>query len=92
MKWTLLTLEPLAFQCRSRTEFARRHPNAYSFAYRWGLLETICSHVEVKRNGYWTFERVLAERRKYTTLTEFKRGCGAAYNKAQIKKWLDLVK
>lgn len=41
------------------------------------------------KRGYWTYERVLRESKKYKTKAEFKAGCSTAYRLACNNKWID---
>jgi len=42
-----------------------------------------------KPNNYWDYDRCYQEALKYRSRGEFAKGCQSAYNKANLKKWLD---
>jgi hypothetical protein len=44
-----------------------------------------------KPNGYWTFERVQEEAKKYKTRKQFMQKSSSAYGKAHKMGWLDKV-
>ena len=43
----------------------------------------------MKTNGYWTYETCYEEAKKYSTRTEFCKGCGSAYEVARKNGWMD---
>ena len=43
----------------------------------------------IKPNGYWTRENCYSEAKKYSSRSEFKRGCQTAYYKALKYGWMD---
>ena len=42
-----------------------------------------------KPNGYWTYERVVEEAKKYETIMDFRNNSVYAYDVAKKNKWLD---
>lgn len=44
--WTFNNCEKHALDCKTKSEFMRKFPSAYSIASREGWVEKICSHME----------------------------------------------
>ena len=89
-KWNKETCYQEAKKYKTRNEFQKGSASAYHVArrnkwlddYTW--FERLC-----KPNGYWNYETCYEEARKYNTKTEFRNGCGGAYNVAKKHKWLN---
>lgn len=72
-----------------RSHFRSVSQAYYHAAKRYGWLDDVCAHMDVRKN--WNYEAVKEEALKYTTRTEFSRGSAGAYNRALKMKWLDDV-
>lgn len=72
-----------------RSHFRSGSQAKYHAAKRYGWLDEVCAHMDVRKN--WTYEAVKEEALKYATRTEFSRGSAGAYNRALKMKWLDDV-
>ena len=49
--------------------------------------------LKIKPYGYWTYEKVEEEAKKYNTKGEFAKGSSRAYNKASQNGWIpDITK
>ena len=74
----MLYLEALKYTTRSK--FQKGSKTAYSRCLERGILDKTCSHMvlQIKSNGYWTFDTILKEALKYKTRISFANGCGSA--------------
>lgn len=71
-----------AKQFASRSEFCRKASSSYQMLHRHGKLDEACAHMPLSpRYSYkrWTAAEVFAEAAKYSSRSEFKRGCAGAY-------------
>jgi G:T-mismatch repair DNA endonuclease (very short patch repair protein) len=84
-KWTLEELQIEAGKFDSRGEFQTGSRAAYSYAYRHGMLDVICSKMQPLRI-FWTNEMLREEALKYTTIEEFRRANPSAYVLAHKRK------
>lgn len=76
IKWSEKELIAEARKYKTRTNFSKKSKAAYMAAWKKGILDKICSHMieVVKPVGYWTFDRIYKEAKKYKTKPDFKRG------------------
>ena len=65
-----------------RHAFQRGNSSAYSYAYKNGILDEICSHMKIK-NIQWTNEMLAKEAKKYPNKSSFQRGHAVAYTTSQ---------
>ena len=91
--WTLETCKEAALSYSSRSEFAKGCGGGQKKARKEGWLDEICGHMELgcKPGEYWTLEICKEEALKYSSRSEFAKGCSSAYNKARKEGWLDEV-
>lgn len=90
-KWTEDKIAILASNYSSRREFKADHPNAYKAAWRYGWLDTVCSHLDTKMSSKWTEELIHVEALKYPRRSEFQKKNKAAYLAAIRLKIIDKV-
>jgi hypothetical protein len=90
-KWTKEKCQEEALKYNSRYKFQKKSNGAYTFSYRNGWLNDICSHMisTMKPTGYWNFEKCKEESLKYKNRTEFSKNSSSAYNAAHRNGWLD---
>ena len=89
--WTYETCYEEAKKYSTRNEFQKGCSRAYTVARKNKWLDDYIWSVEVlcKPNGYWTYETCYEESKKYSTRTEFCKGCGSAYNVACKNGWIN---
>ena len=87
--WTEERVREEALKYKSKSEFQKGCPSAYSIAYKQGWLDTYNWFETPKPYIYWTEERVREEAMKYKTKGEFKKGSATAYGVARKNGWLD---
>jgi hypothetical protein len=78
----LAKIEALKYQ--KRCDFKEKSNGAYCYASRNKILDSICSHMEIK----WTPELIKIEALKYTSKMEFKNNCNGGYYYAYRNKIL----
>ena len=90
-KWNKETCYEEAKKYSTRSEFYKGCGRAYTVACKNKWLDDYIWFVEVcKPIGYWTtYETCYEEAKKYSTRSEFKKGCSRAYNVACKNKWID---
>ena len=75
---------------KSRSEFSNGCSSAYDVARKNGWLNNYNWFTEKKKpSGYWTYETCFQEAQKYTSRSEFQKGCNSAYDVARENGWLD---
>lgn len=90
IKWTYEMLAAEALKYKTRGEFKKKSPIAYSSAHKRKFLDEICVHMEFQRT-YWTDEMLAAEALKYKTRAEFSKKSNDAYMSSKRKKILDNI-
>ena len=89
-KWNKETCYEEAKKYSTRSEFKKGCSSAYKVARKNKWLNDYDWFVEVcKPKGYWSYETCYEEAKKYSTRSEFKKGCSRAYKVACKNKWLD---
>ena len=83
-----------ALQCSTRGEFSKRFSGAYRNCIKYGWIDEVCSHMKhIKhRNGYWNYDTVINEARKYSTLKDFRVNAQGAYDYACDHKLIEEIK
>jgi len=81
-------------QYKSLAEWRKTNPNDYAKVNREGWLDEICDifgwvKPQIKPNGYWTKERVMAEAKKFNARTEWMIGSSSSYSSARRNGWVD---
>jgi len=78
--WTFKRVSEEALKYKTRTEFQQKSKSAWSKARSRGWLDKVCRHmIKLKKpSGYWTYQRVLIEAKKYKTRSQFHRKSVAA--------------
>ena len=90
--WTKELVLEKALMYQRRREFKLNSGDAYSFAWKNGFLNEVCSHmIMIKPKGYWTFKNCQEEALKYNSRSEFKRKSSSAYGISYNNVWLDEV-
>lgn len=88
-KWRKSSVMDESKKYRTRNEFRKGCSSAYYAARKYGWIDEMYWLQEGKHpNGYWTKERVFEEGLKYSTRSEFKKGCSSAYHVAVKKEWI----
>jgi hypothetical protein len=85
--WTYEMLLMEAKKYTSRSEF-NSNSNAYQIAAKRGVLDEICSHMEI-HHIKWTDEMIFEEAAKFKSRSEFKELNNLAYVAAQRRNFLD---
>lgn len=83
-RWTDDEIMTVARLCHTLKEFREKYPKQYQSASRAKKLDLFCSHMlpKVSFPRKWTEEAIILEAAKYSTRSEFKKGCVSAYNAA----------
>lgn len=89
-KWTPDKLHKEALKCNTKRDFSKNNSGAYSTAARLGILNDICSHMDILK-GKWTKETIKKEALKYTTRSEFRKQSGGAADAANRQGIYDEV-
>ena len=91
--WTYDTVKEEAKKYNTRLEFQKEASSAYRIARKSGWLDNLTKHMVQVMNpkGYWTYDKVEEEAKKYNTRLEFGKGSGSAYNTARKSGWIDDV-
>lgn len=90
IQWNHDKVKEEALKYNTRSIFQRKMMGAYEYAVRHGILEEVCSHMEVKKNK-WTKELIKEVALKYNTRREFQIGNRGAYQFARKHNLLDEV-
>ena len=79
--WTKEKLLNEALKYNTKIDFQKQSTNAYSSAYKKGILDEICTHMN---NGYikWTKENVIELALKYDCINNFRKNEVNAYDAA----------
>lgn len=81
-----------ALKYKTRTEFQRCNDGAYTYALRHGILDEICTHMELVHVVKWNSKEACHnEALKYNTRAEFQNGCNGAYTYALKHGFLDEI-
>jgi len=91
-KWTFEEIAAEAAKFDSRAAFASESNRAYNAAWRQGILDQVCGHMEVSpiySQKRWDRESVFAEALKFNSRAEFKRENSGAYCFAINNGFLD---
>ena len=92
-RWSEEALFAEASKYRFRVDFQRNSKGAYLSAYRKGILNDVCAHMDrqLAERGYWNIENCRVEAMRYDARGQFMRGSGSAYNSALANGWLDEI-
>jgi hypothetical protein len=69
-------------------EFNQHHPNLYTAAHRYGIIDKISSHM-VLLNGFLTKEVCLEKAKQYNSISELQKNNMSIYNKCSKMGWLN---
>ena len=89
-KWTYEKLKVLALSFKTRSEFKKNFPGAYTQSRKTKILDEICAHMEQKQKS-WDLQSIRLEAKKYSSRSKFKNSVGGAYVRARKEGWLDDV-
>ena len=87
---TIEAIRAAALECQTRTEFSKKSPSLYRYAWSKGLLDDVCSHIADARK-IWTLEMLQEEASKYTSRSAFQKGSSAAYQAARYQGVLSIL-
>ena len=79
-----------ALKYNSRTEFCIACDTAYQAAFKRGIIDEVCQHMELKQVK-WTDEMLREEELKYNSRVEFRNAMGRAYQTALKRGIIDEV-
>lgn len=88
--WNFELVKKEALKYVIRKEFQENSKGAYLYAFRCGILDEICSHMDSGR-GIWNFELTQKEALKYESKKDFERDSCGAYCFAYRNGYLDEV-
>ncbi len=90
-KYTLEECKLEALKFDNKTSFKVQSGSIYSYAYKLGWLNEICSHIPEKKkeNGYWKKEKCIEQAMKCQTRTEFSENSPSGYSIAKKNGWLE---
>ena len=89
-KWSYETCYIEAKKYKTKREFKKECSGAYTVACKNKWIDDYIWFEEIRKpNGYWTYETCYEEAKKYSTRSEFKKGCGSAYVVARKNGWMD---
>ncbi|MCK9415214.1 hypothetical protein M0Q97_00985 [Candidatus Dojkabacteria bacterium] len=96
IKWTLKKLKNEVVKYKTRGDFQIKNTPAYKSAYKRKLLDKLFKNhpndgynLNIKKNGYWTKNKLQEEVNKYINRTEFRKNNNGAYDAAIKKDILD---
>lgn len=78
-------------QYKSLSEWQKANPNAYSAAFRSGMIDDICQKFgwdKKKPDGYWTLNRCKEDALNYKTRMEWRRN-SQGYDSARKSGWIE---
>jgi hypothetical protein len=87
-KWNTENLKVEALKYTLRSLFKRENSSAYKMAKKLGVLEEICSHMDVVRKR-WTDQEILEAAKPFSTRKQFQNGNRKAYELAHRRELLD---
>ena len=90
-KWNYETCYQEAQKYNSRNEFAKGCSGAYNIALKNNWLDNYNWLIRPKQHNIkWVEQTCYNEAQKYTSRSEFQKGCGSAYEVARKNGWLDI--
>ena len=91
VKWTKTSVFEAALKYKYRKDFNLAYPGAYEAAKKYGWFDEVVSHMENKKliPLKWTKEKVIADAKKYTTRSEWKKASPGAYSAAFKHDWYE---
>jgi hypothetical protein len=93
-KLSLDEIRSIASGYSSRKAFVVGNGRAYHQAWRDGILDDVCAHMAISpvySHVRWTRKAVMAEARKHSSRSAFKRACGGGYTHALDNGYLDIA-
>jgi hypothetical protein len=87
MTWTIEELAKEARRYKTRTAFQKGSRNAYTAAWRRGLLDELCVHMTAERKN-WTDQELFAIAASYESRKDFQKNDNAAYQVARRRALL----
>jgi len=94
-KFDFEEIKTIAAQYNTRVGFKRGNEAAYNFAYRYGFIDLVCTHMiskseaQSRRLTKWTKDKVIESAEKFRTSREWASREGSAYNAARKNGWID---
>jgi hypothetical protein len=88
----LENLKKEALKYNNKIDFIKNSPEAYKAAWRRGVLDEICSHMNTLWEKKWgDKEKIKLEALKYSRRSDFKKNSSGAYHAAKVLGILDEV-
>ena len=87
---TIDELQIEALKYATRRDFSLNSQKLYRYAWKNGLLDQICSHMQDQRKK-WSIEELKSEALKFNTRSEFQFGSNKAYQVARYHGLLDEI-
>jgi len=89
--WTYERVKEEAKKYKTRNEFQNNCGSAHFVARKNNWLDDVTKHMERKRKpkGYWTYDSIKQEAKKYDTRNKFQIGSNGAYKFAYKNNFLD---
>lgn len=81
-KWTAVKLQEEALRYRTKNDFATKSSGAYDSARNLGILDDICSHMDVLVRRRWTLKELEEIAKSFKNKTEFVNKALGAYKRA----------
>ena len=89
-KWTKKIIQAEALKYKKKTDFIHGSKRAYAAAYKMGILDEVCSHMQVFKTD-WTMQMLKHEAMKYSSRAQFENGSSGAYQFALRRGLLDEI-
>ena len=90
--WTIERCKKEAIKYKTKTEFCKNAPGAYTASLKHGWLDAVCSHMLVKWKKKWADKTICKnEALKYSTRSDFAKHCNGAYTYAMRHGFLDEI-
>lgn len=89
--WTQNRLRAEALNYKTKSEFEKKCPVGFQLAHRMGLINEICSHMEILWEKKWDMESVAKEASKFPTRSILLKNSSGAYAAAVRLEILDQI-
>jgi len=91
--WDKDRCREISINCKTKSEFRKKHVSVYNIALRRGWLDDICKHMskDGHEKYYWTKDKCFEASTGYKNRTSFRGDNQAAYKSAYKNGWLDEI-